>query len=301
VTTAAPPVVPVESIEQSARSLRLTRVRQVRLVLLAAPLILFLVVAYGYPLVEFLARGVLDPALTSSHIHDFLTDGVGIKITLLTFRLAATVTIGTLLLGYPVAYLLSTLPARTSNLLMILVLIPFWTSILVRTYAWMVILGHDGVINNFLAEIHVIKAPLPLLFNEFSVHVGMIHILLPYMILTIYSVMRGIDRSLLRAAQSLGATPWTAFRKIFLPLSLPGVFAGCVLVFILSLGFYITPELLGGPSDYTVSMFMSIEINELLDWGYAAVLAGVLLIATVLVFLLSSRFVAIERVYRGRT
>jgi ABC-type spermidine/putrescine transport system permease subunit I len=128
----------------------------------------------------------------------------------------------------------------------------------------------------------------------------MIHILLPFMILTLYSVMKGIDRSLLRAAQSLGASPWTAFLRVFLPLSLPGIFAGCVLVFILGLGFYITPALLGGPGDYTISMYMQLQVNELLDWGYAAVLAGVLLIATLLIVALASRFIRLERIYGGR-
>lgn len=297
----APPVAPSQVIQPSAGSVRISRVRQFRFFLLGVPLIIFLGVVYGYPLVAFLLQGFFDPHLTGTHVHDFVSDNVGIKVTLLTFRLAATVTLGTLLLGYPVAYLLSSVPARVGNLLMICVLVPFWTSILVRTYAWMVILGHDGVINNFLTFFHIIPHPLPLLFNEFSVHVGMIHILLPFMILTLYSVMRGIDRSLLRAAQSLGATPWTAFLRVFLPLSLPGIFAGCVLVFILALGFYITPALLGGPSDYTISMFMSLEINELLDWGYAAVLAIVLLVATIVVFAIASRFVRLDRVYGGRT
>jgi ABC-type spermidine/putrescine transport system permease subunit I len=128
----------------------------------------------------------------------------------------------------------------------------------------------------------------------------MIHILLPFMILTLYSVMRGIDRNLLRAAQSLGATPWSAFLRVFLPLSRPGIFGGCVLVFILSLGFYITPSLLGGPGDYMISMFIYVQVSELLDWGYAALLALVLLASTIVIFLIASRFVKLERIYGGR-
>ncbi len=286
-------------IPASPLSVRLTRRRQWRLFALVAPLVLFLLVVYGYPLVGFLSRSVFDPTLTGSHIQELTSGDTAFKIILLTFRIALTVTIGCLVLGYPVAYLLSSINPRASNLLMILVLVPFWTSILVRTYSWMVILGNSGVINNALLHLGFIHSALPLLFNSFSVHVGMIHILLPFMIITLYSVMRGIDRNLLRAAQNLGASPWTAFLRIFLPLSMPGIFAGCVLVFILSLGFYITPELLGGPSDYMISMFIYIQVNELLDWGYAALLALILLVSTIVIFWLASRFVRLERIYGG--
>jgi ABC-type spermidine/putrescine transport system permease subunit I len=289
------------TLAASTLSVRLTRRRQWRLFALVVPLVLFLLVVYGYPLVGFMSRGVFDPTLTGAHLQELTSGDTAFRIILITFRIAATVTIGCLVLGYPVAYLLSSLNPRASNLLMILVLVPFWTSILVRTYSWMVILGNSGVINNFLMSVGVTRTPLPLLFNTFSVHVGMIHILLPFMILTLYSVMRGIDRNLLRAAQNLGATPWTAFLRIFLPLSMPGIFGGCVLVFILSLGFYITPQLLGGPSDYMISMFMFIQVNELLDWGYAALLALVLLASTIVIFVIASRFVRLERIYGGRS
>ena len=289
------------TLSASTLSVRLTRRRQWRLFALVVPLVVFLLVVYGYPLVGFMSRGVFDPTLTGAHLQELTSGDTAFRIILITFRIAATVTIGCLVLGYPVAYLLSSINPRASNLLMILVLVPFWTSILVRTYSWMVILGNSGVINNLLMSVGVIRTPLPLLFNTFSVHVGMIHILLPFMILTLYSVMRGIDRNLLRAAQNLGATPWTAFLRIFLPLSMPGIFGGCVLVFILSLGFYITPQLLGGPSDYMISMFMFIQVNELLDWGYAALLALVLLVSTIVIFVIASRFVRLERIYGGRS
>jgi putative spermidine/putrescine transport system permease protein len=285
----------------SALSVRLTRRRQWRLLALVAPLILFLLVVYGYPLLGFLSRSVFDPTLTGSHVQELTSGAAAFKIIWITFRIATTVTICCLVLGYPVAYLLASINPRAGNLLMILVLVPFWTSILVRTYSWMVILGNSGVINNALLSLGIIHSPLPLLFNSFSVHVGMIHILLPFMILTLYSVMRGIDRNLLRAAQNLGASPWSAFLRIFLPLSMPGIFGGCVLVFILSLGFYITPELLGGPSDYMISMFIYIQVNELLDWGYAALLAAILLASTILIFWIASRFVRLERIYGGRS
>jgi len=290
-----------EVVRPSARSLRETRRRQIRLVALAIPLIVFLIIVYGWPIIGFLSRSFLDPTLTAKHWQDVTSSSAAIRIVLITFRIATTVTLSCLVLGYPVAYLLSSINSRVGNLLMILVLVPFWTSILVRTYSWMVILGNSGLINNILTGLHLISAPLPLLFNSFSVHVGMIHILLPFMILTLYSVMRGIDRNLLRAAQNLGASPWSAFWRIFVPLSLPGVFSGCVLVFILALGFYITPQLLGGPTDYMVSMFMYVQVTELLDWGYAALLALILLVVTVVIFALFSRFMKLDRIYGGRS
>ncbi|HZS90262.1 MAG TPA: ABC transporter permease [Chloroflexota bacterium] len=289
------------AIEPSALSLRLTRRRQLRLLALAVPLVLYLLLVFGYPLLAFLSRGVFDPGLTATHVQELTGSGIALKIILITFRTAATVTLGCLLLGYPVAYLLSSLSPRRANLLMILVLVPFWTSILVRTYAWMVILGNAGLINNLLLALHLIASPVPLLFNTFSVHVGMIHVLLPFMVLTLYSVMQRIDRNLLRAGQSLGATPWQTFVRVFLPLSMPGVFGGCVLVFILSLGFYITPQLLGGTTDYLISMFITLQINELLNWGYAALLAAVLLVSTLVIFAIASRFVQLDRLYGGRT
>ena len=299
---ALPPAPQTGEVGAASRlSIRLRRRRQWRLFALTAPLILFLAIVYGYPIAGFLSRSVIDPTLTGTHVQELTSSAAAIKIILITFRIAFTVTIGCLLLGYPVAYLLSSINPRVGNLLMILVLIPFWTSILVRTYAWMVILGNSGLINNLLTGLHVIPQPLPLIFNEFSVHVGMIHILLPFMILTLYGGMRGIDRNLLRAAQNLGASPWIAFLRVFLPLSLPGIFGGCLLVFILSLGFYITPSLLGGPSDYMISMFMAVQVNELLDWGYAALLALILLASTIAIFLIFSRFVRLDRLYGGRS
>jgi ABC-type spermidine/putrescine transport system permease subunit I len=219
-----------------------------------------------------------------------------IRVFGITLQIATVVTVVTLLLGYPVAYALSSLSPARANLLMILVLIPFWTSILVRSYAWMVLLGREGILNEAMLAAGVRDEPMQLLNTRMAVYVGMIHILLPFMILPLYAVMRGIDRNLLRAAGNLGAPPAAVFRRIFLPLSLPGVAAGCLLVFILSLGFYITPALLGGQRDVMISMLIEQQVSQL-KWGFGATLALVLLVIALGIYLLFSRLLGVERVF----
>ncbi|MDX1541370.1 MAG: ABC transporter permease [Geminicoccaceae bacterium] len=187
-----------------------------------------------------------------------------------TVWISGLVTLFCLLLGYPVAYLLATLPTGISNLLMILVLLPFWTSLLVRTTAWVVVLQTEGVLNDLLILAGIIDDRIQLIFNRFGVIISMTHILLPFMILPIYSVMKTISPSYVRAAQSLGATPWTAFWRVYFPQSLVGIGAGGLLVFILALGYYITPALVGGPTDQMVSYFIADHTNRSLNWGLAS-------------------------------
>jgi ABC-type spermidine/putrescine transport system permease subunit I len=176
------------------------------------------------------------------------------------------------------------------------VLVPFWTSILVRTYAWMVLLGRQGIINELLQSLGIIDQPLRLLNTRFAVYVSMVHILLPFMILPLYSVMRGIDRSVLRAAEGLGARPSAVFRQVMLPLSLPGVAAGCLLVFILSLGFYITPALVGGPKDLMISVLIAQQV-DLFNWAFASALAAVLLVGALLIFVIFNRILGVEKIF----
>jgi ABC-type spermidine/putrescine transport system permease subunit I len=208
------------------------------------------------------------------------------------------VTVLTLVLGYPVAYALASMSPARANVLMIFVLIPFWTSILVRSYAWMVLLGREGTVNRMMILLGLVDEPVKLLNTRLAVYVAMVHILLPFMILPLYSVMRGIDRNLLRAAENLGASPFHVFRRVFLPLSLPGVGAGCLLVFILALGFYITPALLGGQRDITISMLIAQQVN-LLKWGFASALALLLLVAALAVYFAFTRILGVERIYGG--
>jgi putative spermidine/putrescine transport system permease protein len=216
-----------------------------------------------------------------------------------TVWIGASVTVLCLLLGYPVAYLLATLPPASSNRLMLLVIVPFWTSLLVRTTAWYVLLQPGGVINSLLMSAGLVSHPLPLVFNRTGVLIGMTHILLPYMILAIYSVMKGVSPVYMRAAQSLGAHPVTAFIRIYMPQTLPGVGAGCFLVFVLALGYYITPALLGGAGDEMISQLIATQTNEQLNWGLAGALSAYLVVFTAVFYFVFNRLVGIDRLRFG--
>ena len=199
-----------------------------------------------------------------------------------TFQISFVVTLLCLLLAYPLAYWLSTLPERKANVLMILVLVPFWTSILVRVAAWIVLLQSEGLVNGALLGLGVISEPLALLFNRTGVIISMVHILLPFMILPLYSVMKSVPPTYVRAAVSLGSAPLAAFMRVYVPQTFPGVGAGALLVFILSIGYYITPALLGGADDQMLSYYIARYTNVEVNWGMACAL-GALLLATTLV------------------
>jgi putative spermidine/putrescine transport system permease protein len=216
-----------------------------------------------------------------------------------TFWMGAVITAICLLLAYPLAYLLANLPTRTSNLLMILVLLPFWTSILVRVAAWIVLLQSGGLINGALLELGLIDQPLQLVFNRTGVYIAMVHIMLPFMILPIYSVMKGISPTYMRAAISLGCHPFASFWRVYFPQTIAGVGAGCLLVFILSIGYYITPALLGSPSDQMVSYFVAFFVNHTINWGMATALGGILLFATLILYVVYSWLVGAGRLRLG--
>jgi len=212
-----------------------------------------------------------------------------------TFSISLAVTLACLALGFPVAYAIAAQPPSRANLLLMLVLLPFWTPLLVRTAAWVVLLQENGLANQFLAALRLIDRPLRLIYNRTGVLVAMTHVLLPFMILPLYGVMKGVPSSLMRAALSLGAPPLTAFRRVYLPQVMPGVAAGALLVFILALGYYITPALVGGPNDQMISYFVSYHLNETSNWGMASALGAILLAVTVLLILLLGRAVAVKR------
>ncbi|MBF9058587.1 ABC transporter permease subunit [Rhodobacterales bacterium HKCCSP123] len=218
-----------------------------------------------------------------------------------TIFMSLVITISCVLLGYPIAYLLSNLPARTSNLLLILVLLPFWTSLLVRTSAWKVLLQQEGVINDILVWVGFIAddARLQLINNQTGTIIAMTHILLPFMILPLFSVMKTIPPYYVRAAKSLGATNWTAFWRVYFPQSIPGIGAGCILVFILSIGYYITPELVGGRTGTFISNRIAFHISESLNWGLAAALGSILLALVLVLYWIYDRMVGIDNVKLG--
>jgi putative spermidine/putrescine transport system permease protein len=216
-----------------------------------------------------------------------------------TVWISLLVTVVCLLLGYPVAYLLATVPTGISNLLMIVVLLPFWTSLLVRTTAWVVVLQTEGVLNDLLIALNLIDSRIQLIFNRFGVIVAMTHILLPFMILPIYSVMKTISPVYVRAAQSLGANPWRAFWRVYFPQTVPGIGAGVILVFILALGYYITPALVGGPGDQMISYFIADHTNRSLNWGLASAMGVILLAGVMAMYLLYNRVVGVDNMKLG--
>lgn len=216
------------------------------------------------------------------------------RILMRTFGIAAIVTVLCLLLAYPLAWWLSTMTARRANALLIVVLVPFWTSILVRVAAWIVLLQSGGIVNQTLAAAGLIDQPLALLFNRTGVVIAMVHILLPFMVLPLYSVMKGIPRDYVRAAVSLGSHPLGAFVRVYVPQTYAGVAAGSLLVFILGIGYYVTPALLGGPEDQMLSYSVAQYANVHLDWGMACALGGVLLTATLILYAIYRRLARME-------
>lgn len=218
-----------------------------------------------------------------------------------TLILSAAITALTFVLGFPIAHLLATLPMRWSNLLMILVLLPFWTSLLVRTTSWMVLLQTEGVVNDILVTLGIIsdEGRLQMMYNQIGTLVAMTHILLPFMVLPLYSVMRTIKPAYVRAARSLGATSWTAFRRVYFPQTLPGLGAGALLVFILAVGYYITPALVGGSSGQLISNLIEVHMKQTLNWSLAAALAALLLGGVLVLYWVYDRLVGIDNMKLG--
>jgi ABC-type spermidine/putrescine transport system permease subunit I len=266
--------------------------------LLLAPTVAVLLMLFVFPLLIVLSRSFADPAPSVQNYTGLWRSTAFRNILINTFEIAAWTTAICLALGYPFAYQLSRLPRRLGQSLLAICLVPFFTAILARLYAWTIILGDAGIINSYLLRWGVVHQPVALLFNRTGVVIGMVHVMLPYMIIVLYSTMVAIDRSLLDAAASLGAGPFGAFRRVFLPLSLPGTYAGSLLVFIISLGFFVTPAVLGGGRDVTIATFVRQEIG-VLDWGAATAMATVLLVVTVALFFLLDRVFGTERLLVG--
>jgi putative spermidine/putrescine transport system permease protein len=219
---------------------------------------------------------------------------VYVEVLIRTIEISFAVTILCFLMGLPIAYLLATLPTAKSNLLLILVLLPFWTSLLVRTTSWLVLLQNEGLVNDLGIWIGLWNEPLELVRNRLGVYIAMTHILLPFMVLPMFSVMKSINPWHMRAAASLGAPGWKAFLKVYMPQCMPGVGAGTLLVFILSLGYYITPALVGGPDDQMISYWIVQNMGRNANWGLGAALSLILLVLTMVMFFIYNRFVGID-------
>jgi len=222
-----------------------------------------------------------------------------INILLRTLWISFVVTLVCILLGYPLAFFIATAPPRRAKILILLVLLPFWTSLLVRTAAWVIVLQKAGVVNDALLFLGLIDEPLTLIFNRTGVYIAMVHILLPFMVLPLYSVMKTIPPSYMRAARSMGATSLTAFRRVYFPQTLAGIGAGSILVFILSIGYYITPALVGGQSGRFITNFIAYHMQQSLNWGLAAAIGSILLGIVVALYMLYNRLVGIDNMKLG--
>jgi len=251
---------------------------------LAVPPLLVVAVFFVWPLAMVILRSFTDPALGLQNYTRVFGGGPYMQVIWITIETAAIVTLLCLVTAYPVAYVMSKAEGRRLHLMAAMVIIPLWTSVVIRSYAWMVVFQRRGVLNEALVASGIADKPIHFIPGSLAVNVGMVHIMLPFMVLPLVANMRSIDRSLLTAANVLGASPFTAFRKIFLPLSLPGVLAGSTLVFMMSLGFFITPALLGGPRRMMAAVLIEQQANRLLDWGLASALATVLLAITLVIY-----------------
>ena len=275
------------------------------LLLLIGPVLAFVTAILFYPLATMVHRSFVDPSPGFGNYERVFGHEVYARVIVTTLEVSAIVTVVCLLLGYPLAYAAANGGPRLRLVLLASVIMPFWTSLLVRTYAWMVILGVGGPalsLFHFLG----IEAPPQLLYNRFGAVIGMVYVMLPYMVLSIFAVMSEIDPNYQRAARSLGAGPLRAFLHVYLPQSYAGVTGGILLVFIVSIGFFVTPALLGGRREVFIAQLIQINLQEAVAWGFASALAVVLLILTMALLLFYDRLLGAESVFaagglRGRS
>jgi putative spermidine/putrescine transport system permease protein len=273
----------------------LTKRAHIETACLLAPSLIVLTLLFIVPLARFFSLAFTDPAGPFATFATLGGSSVYRRVALNTLLTAVVVTAFCAILAWPVAYGLSRLKGVWFGLVLYGVLFPFWISVLVRTFAWMLLLERNGPINRFLMSIHLVNHPLALLFNNTGVVIGMVHVLLPYMILPLYSAMVRVDRRLLLASDGLGAGLLDTFRRIYLPLCLPGLAGGAIFVFLLSLGFFITPSLLGGSNAINLSMLIASFVNDRLAWALAAAASMLLLAAVLIIISLAARLLPIEK------
>lgn len=254
------------------------------------PAFLLLVLFFALPVLFLLLRSVLEPQLGLQNYAELFGSSTYARVFLNTFLVSAVVTAAALLIGFPVAWLLAVLPGRWSSLLLGVVLLSMWTNLLARTYAWMVLLQRTGAINKLLVATGLIDRPLPLVNNLTGVTIGMTYIMLPFVILPLHATLRSIDPAVLRAAALCGAGRWQAFRRVLLPLSLPGIAAGGLMVFVMSLGYFVTPALLGGTANMMLAELIAQLVQSLLNWGLGGAAAFVLLAVTLAIYALQLRY-----------
>lgn len=267
---------------------------------LASPALLVIVALLLLPVGWLIWQSVYHDGFTIENYRRIFSEDIYWRSFLLTFEISSLVTLLALLLGYPLAYAAASVSKGWSILILTFVILPFWTSVLVRAYAWLALLQRSGVINQMLQHLGLIDGPLVLVHNTAGTVIATVHILLPFMVLPLYATMQKIPGELIQAGASLGGSPFHTFWRVFLPLSLPGVLAGTTLVFVLCLGFYITPELLGGGRTVMVSQLVSRNVELYDQWGAASAVAVVLLGCVFAIFLIVSRFVPLDRILGPR-
>jgi len=269
------------------------------LLALTALMIVPIIVMFAYTFYTFQTAGVETPDFNTGNWYEFFSDPYYHRFLWKTFRISAITAILCALMGYPPAYFIAMSGFRHKWLLLLLLIVPFWISFTIRTFSWIHILGEQGAINAALTGLGIIADPLPMLYNEGSVIMGMIHFLLPYVILNIYVSLEGIDRNLISAARTLGATSWQAFREVTLPLSLPGLGAGLLLSFVLAAGTYVTPQILGGRGDSLFGNLIFGSIMRELNWPMGSTLSIVLLVLLGILAVVYSRYMGLSTIFKG--
>ncbi|MFZ0449514.1 MAG: ABC transporter permease [Desulfatiglandaceae bacterium] len=270
-----------------------------RYFLLVSPALVALLLLFAYPISIILIKSVFDPQFTLKHYIYFFTNSLYIRVMWITIEISVLTTLTSLVVGYILAYVLRRARPGIRNIFLMAILLSFMISLLVRNYSWILVLQRNGAINILLTYFGLIDHPLKLLHNKFGVVVGMTHIFIPYIAFPIYSVMMGMDLNLEKAAQNLGATRWQTFWRVSFPLSLPGIGAGALLVFIMALGFFITPALLGGRKEQMISNLIQIQVVDLLNWPFASAMSAILLVVTLIIFFIYNRYLGAERLWGG--
>jgi putative spermidine/putrescine transport system permease protein len=267
--------------------------------LLLMPCLAWLAFFFLMPLALMAWRSLADEGFSASAYRELFSSPLYVKVMLTTVKAAAIATSCALILAYPIAYALTNASGKTRGLILLFVLIPYWVDVIVRSFSWLIMLGDNGLINKALMALRLVREPLPLLYNPFSVLLAMTQILLPLTVVTLFGAMLRIDRTLLSAAKIHGASEWQAFRTVFFPLSLPGVYGAGLLVFILALGFYVTPALLGSPRETMVVQTIMVDANQLLDWRQAGAAGIVLLLVTTAMAAIYNSTFSLDRLWGG--
>ena len=267
--------------------------------LLVSPAMVALILLFAYPISRILVKSLFDPHFTLKEYVYFFTSPLYIRVMWITIEISLLTTLTALVIGYILAYVLRRARPGVRNIFLMAIVLSFMISLLVRNYSWIIVLQRNGVVNILLKYFGIIDHPVKLLHNKFGVVVGMTHIFVPYIAFPIYSVMMGMDLNLEKAAQNLGASRWQTFWKVTFPLSLPGIGAGGLLVFIMALGFFITPALLGGRKEQMISNLIEIQVIDLLNWPFASAMSAILLIVTLIIFFIYNRFLGAERLWGG--